>query len=271
MNSLFAGKATAHLLDKSQGANHVASPWTSFYRRRSEAKVRLFCLHHAGGGASAFKSWLPSIPGWIDIVSLQMPGREERLSETPLTFIDPLMDALSRTIRSFDPIPYAFFGHSMGGLVSFILARKLQYAETQMAHPSHLFISATPPPRAKKAETEADLTDESLVAEMIKLGGTPKELLESADYRNFILPAMRADAELCERLKESSLEPVDADMTIMFGQRDPMMSMTDALGWKPLTTGKFDIQPFGGDHFYLREHKDQVIDLLVKRLAALAL
>src|SRR5450631_3469513 len=103
-----------------------AQSWLPSLRTRSRGRLRLFCFPYAGGGASLFHAWSEHLPPEIEVCPIQLPGREARLSEQAFSQVDTLLAALVPILLPYLDKPYAFFGHSMGALISFELARMLQ-------------------------------------------------------------------------------------------------------------------------------------------------
>ncbi|TAJ15952.1 MAG: putative thioesterase, partial [Planctomycetota bacterium] len=72
--------------------------WFPFRTPRPAATVRLACLAHAGGGASVFREWPKSLPSWIEVAPVQLPGHETRLREPLVGEVSalaaPIADAL---------------------------------------------------------------------------------------------------------------------------------------------------------------------------------
>ncbi|WP_163834417.1 thioesterase II family protein [Spartinivicinus ruber] len=124
-------------------------------------KLRLFCFPYAGGSAAIYRSW----PAWLDssisLCPVLLPGRGTRLNESPIDQIDCLINALFAVLADNIDKPYAFFGHSMGGLVAFELAKKLHQAG--LRQPEHLFVSGRQAPHlSRKKRNIHDLPDNEL-------------------------------------------------------------------------------------------------------------
>src|SRR4051812_38568638 len=103
----------------------LPDPWLPFTRPNPAARLRLFCFPFAGGGASAFRLWSQGLPLTVDVCPVQPPGRETRFREPAYTRLPPLVTALADALRPHFDRPFAFFGHSMGAIVAFELAREL--------------------------------------------------------------------------------------------------------------------------------------------------
>jgi surfactin synthase thioesterase subunit len=124
---------------------YTTGPWVRRFTPRPKARLRLFCFPYAGGGASLYRGWSKALPLEVEVCSIQLPGREDRLREAPITSISLLVQALSYAIRPYLDRPFAFWGHSMGALIAFELARQLR--REVMPEPGHLFVSGRGAPQ----------------------------------------------------------------------------------------------------------------------------
>src|SRR5262249_43042969 len=146
---------------------------------------------------AVFRSWSDSLPASVEVCPVQLPGRETRFRELPFTQLAPLAEALGRSLRPFFDRPFAFFGHSMGALVAFELARVL--VRTAGPQPVPLFASACAAPQVRDCETPIHaLPDAAFREELRRLGGTPALVLHNAELVDLLLPTLRADFAVCE-------------------------------------------------------------------------
>ncbi|MGB8956400.1 MAG: thioesterase domain-containing protein, partial [Tumebacillaceae bacterium] len=125
--------------------------WIAYHQPRPSAKVRLFCFAHAGGNASAYRKWAEQMPREIEVCPVQFPGRERRWNETPIADLRELMETLTPLFRSVQDKPFALFGHSLGSMVAFEVARELR--RTGLPAPVRLFASAGRAPVLRKPTT----------------------------------------------------------------------------------------------------------------------
>ena len=126
-------------------------PWVARPRPNARARLRLFCFPFAGGGASTYRGWPAHLPADIEVAAVQLPGREERLRETAFHDATELCVKLVDVLAPYFDRPFAFFGHSMGALVAFELARVLR--KSGGPSPAHLFVSARRGPRGSRCWT----------------------------------------------------------------------------------------------------------------------
>src|SRR5215470_3991894 len=141
----------ALIVTLSMNGKPATSSWFAFPRRNPQARLRLFCFPHAGGGSSIFRSWPAELPWDIEVCSALLPGRESRLREPPFTRIAPLVTELGEVLLSYLDRPFAFFGHSMGAFIAFELIHELK--RRNVTGPTHLFVSGAGAPHIPDPET----------------------------------------------------------------------------------------------------------------------
>ncbi|MDQ3951623.1 MAG: thioesterase domain-containing protein, partial [Actinomycetota bacterium] len=103
-----------------------ADRWTVVARPNQDPRVRLFCFPYAGGSAATYRTWSDVLPPDVEVQAVQLPGREWRLKEEPFRSVFPLVEELAVVLKDRFESPFAFFGHSLGALISFELARELR-------------------------------------------------------------------------------------------------------------------------------------------------
>jgi medium-chain acyl-[acyl-carrier-protein] hydrolase len=226
------------------------SRWIAYRRPPGDVRLRLFCFHHAGGGASLYRSWRESMPGGLEVLPVQLPGRESRVAEQPFRSVDALLPALVEGLRPFMDVPFAFFGHSMGALVAFELARRL--AAEGLPGPVHLWASGRRGPSVPdEREPSYGLPEPEFIEELRRLDGTPEEVLRSRELLGLILPLLRADLEFCETYRYIPGAPLRCGISALGGAGDPDVSREQLDAWRAETEGPFRLRLFPGGHFYL--------------------
>lgn len=220
----------------------------------AEARLRLFCFPFAGARASTFNSWLDKLPTAlrleIELCPIQLPGRETNRSELLFTRLSPLVEALVPAFGSNLDKPFLFFGHSMGALVSFELAR--QFRRHQLPGPVHLVVSGYPAPQLPSRHPNIHhLPDSEFLAKIRNLGGTPDAALDDSELMELCLPVLRADFETCETYTYADDEPLDCSITAFGGNDDRKVSREELSAWQEQTRRPFSLRMFPGDHFFL--------------------
>jgi len=232
--------------------------WVLYPRPNPLARLRLFCFPYAGGGASAFTSWPADLPPDVEVCPVQLPGRENRWREPPFTRLSALARALAETIGPELTKPFAFFGHSMGALIGFELARELQ--ECRKPGPFHLFVSGHRAPQLPDLALPIHtLPENELIRELDRLSGTPEVVLQHDELMQLVLPVLRADLEMCETYVYSSQAPLECSISAFGGLQDPKVSREELAAWQEQTCSSFALHVFSGDHFFLHSSRTSLL------------
>tara|TARA_R100000306_G_scaffold54193_2_gene51330 strand:+ start:152932 stop:153678 length:747 start_codon:yes stop_codon:yes gene_type:complete len=242
------------------------SPWI-LTRPCPHARLRLFCFPYAGGSAAAFLSWQALLPPSIQLCAVQLPGRGARFTEPCETGFKPLITNLADVIRHQSHLPFAFFGHSLGGLVAFELARECQRTSLPQAH--HLFVSATNAPQHQPCRPDFDeIDDEHLIETLRDYNGTPAALLENRELMDLLLPAIRADFSLLNDYRYQTRDKLEIPLSVLAGRQDQHLIQAHLPAWQAETSAACHLRWFEGDHFYLQNEAAAVIDLIQTELQA---
>jgi surfactin synthase thioesterase subunit len=241
--------------------------WFNLQRRSQAAKMNLFCFHHAGGAASFYKKWPAALSPQVQVVPVQMPGRETRYDEAFATSIEEMVNELIRHKDVFADKPYAIFGHSLGALFGFELARRL--AERGGPAPRFFVSSGHGAPRKQPADEQLHALPNAMFVDRMreKYGGISDEVMASEELLEFLLPRFKADICIAEQHTSEDDNPVRFPVVVMHGRQDKSVSMDDVRGWQNKTIGKVSIHEFDGDHFFIETNESQVIGVVNKLLA----
>jgi medium-chain acyl-[acyl-carrier-protein] hydrolase len=239
------------------------SPWIR--RANPQAHCRLFCFPYAGGGASIYHAWSRSLPASIDVCAVQFPGRENRIEEPLFTSLPSLVGVLADELVPFFDRPFAFFGHSMGALISFELARQLRRG--RQPEPVQLFISAYGAPHIPRSrEMLHSLPTAEFLRSVFRMGGTPSAVLMNKELVNLLLPILRADFTLIETYHYTAEEPLTCPITVFGGNEDTLVSMSALQEWREQTRGAFTLHMLPGSHFFLQSSQQQLLQLIASDL-----
>jgi medium-chain acyl-[acyl-carrier-protein] hydrolase len=239
--------------------------WVKCPKPNPKAQLRLFCFPYAGGWSLSFRTWPDNLPTTVEVCPIELPGRGTRLSEAPLTRLEPLIEKLTQALLPYLDRPFAFFGHSMGGLVCFQLARFLR--QNYGLIPSHLFVSGRGAPHFPRQEPPIHgLPEPDFLEELRRLNGTPEAVLAHLELRSLLLPALRADFAILETYVYTPAPPLDCPITAFGGLQDLEVTCEKLEAWRVQTSASFSLQMIPGDHFFLHSAETFLCQLLSQEL-----
>ncbi|MDJ0718188.1 MAG: thioesterase domain-containing protein [Prochloraceae cyanobacterium] len=210
----------------------------------------MFCFPYAGSGPSAFSSWIKDLPPEIEICLIQLPGRENRIGESPFSQLLSLVKSLASAFP-VQRIPFAFYGHSMGALISFELAR--EFRRSNQISPIHLFFAAHGAPHfsGKIAHLLANSSDCELIQQLHRAGGVPNWLIENKKLRQKFLSILRADIQVYMSYTYYPETPLNCPISVFGGLKDVWVTKEQLLAWKEHTSRSFSLEMLPANHFFL--------------------
>ncbi|MYW04375.1 alpha/beta fold hydrolase [Streptomyces sp. SID3343] len=229
----------------------VSDTWIRRFHPAAPSAPRIVCLPHAGGSASYWHPLSAALNDRFQVLAVQYPGRQDRRAEPPIDDIGTLADRITTALQAWlgdDDSPVVLFGHSMGAVLGFEVARRLRVP------PAALIVSGRRAPDRYRDEHVHRLDDASLLAEVRSLSGTESSLLEDDEVVRMVLPALRADYRAIETYKMAPGNPLECPITALIGDTDPKVTVDEATSWRDHTIGTFDLHTFTGGHFYLTRH-----------------
>jgi pyochelin biosynthetic protein PchC len=244
----------------------AAAGWFRWPARRPDAALRLVCFPHAGGGASAYWRWPRLLPEQVEVLTVQYPGRQDRFAdpyaESLLEMADPVTVELAGLLAE-RPTPVVLFGHSMGALVAFEVARGMRAAG--LPSPSRLVVSAHPAPTRPRSPGPVGDSDQAVLEYLRGLGGAGAELLDDPDLRELTLPMVRNDLRLTRNYRYLPGAPLDCPVSAIAGAADRSCTPEQMRDWRRQTTAEFDLAILPGDHFYTETATALLSDVLTNR------
>jgi surfactin synthase thioesterase subunit len=227
--------------------------------------MRLFCVPYAGGAANIYRRWTESLGAIVEVWAIELPGRGSRLRERPFTTLPDLVQNLGPAFRPYQDKPFAFFGHSMGAIISFELARYLR--RERLRNPLHLFVSGCRALQLPDSRPPTyDLPEAEFMEELRRLNGTPGDVLDHPEMMEFILPLLRADFALTQTYEYTHEPPLDCPITAFGGFQDEEINRASVEAWQAQTTSVFSSYLLPGDHFFLDSSRTALLEVLAREL-----
>ncbi|MBD0284698.1 MAG: thioesterase [Flavisolibacter sp.] len=228
--------------------------------------ITVYCLPFAGGNKYSYREYMEKAPSFIKFVPLEYPGRGTRIKEPLVSDVHEIVDDLYQQISyQVDYVQYAIYGHSLGGLVAYLLTLKLRQRHHKA--PLHLFITGTEGPSApSRKEKKRYLMDkEEFVEEIRTLSGMPEEILQNDEMLHFLEPILRNDFRASEEYIYEDHAPLNIPITVITGTEEDV-ELPDVRLWQKETTHKVDFKQLPGNHFFIFEHAHVILEIMAKKL-----
>ena len=187
------------------------------------------------------------------------PGRETRFSEPIPLRLEEYVEPIAEALRSLDDVPFAIFGHSMGGTLAFETARF--HRETGRPLPLRLFISSRRAPSLPRAGEPDHLLPDQELLEVVRRrwGGFPPEVERYPDVVSMALRVLRADLRALETYDSGVTPPLPVPISALGGDGDPSLPVEDLVPWERETSADFELRVFPGDHRYLEKERSALL------------
>ncbi|MEV6380407.1 alpha/beta fold hydrolase [Streptomyces sp. NPDC051773] len=227
--------------------------------------TKLICLPYAGAGASFYRPWKALAGDALEIVPLQLPGRERLIDEEPHRdahrAVDGLLTRLREELGDGGGHRVAVFGHSLGAVLAYELAHRL--VDEPGVELLHVFVSGSPEPARGRERRATGLSDEEFLARVGDFAGYHHPALDDPEMREMILPALRADVEMHENYTPSTGLPLQAPLTVVRGEDDDLVGYDDAESWSKVAGRDFEHVEVPGGHMYLTDAAPALVRLIV--------
>lgn len=260
LKTLFTDKNELQVNEETHQLKSHKNPWITCPKPNPEADIRLFCFPYAGGGTSIFHPWSVELTPKLEVCPIQLPGRDERLHEKPFIEFSDLVEGLIQGLEPQLQMPFVFFGHSMGALLAFEVAREL--GKRYQITPVHLFISACRAPHLSDSLPplpNSTACDEEIIAQLHSFNSIPEWILQNTDLMRYVLPIFRADLQVVKNYNYSDGEPLDCPITVFGGKQDTLVCYEHLIAWQTQTKSSFNIKMFAGNHFFLQSQRSMLL------------
>lgn len=213
-----------------------------------------------------FASWSNGIHQAIEINLIHLPGRDKRIREPLQENLSAIVRPLGEALSSLLDRPFAFFGHSMGALICFEVARYL-YKQYSL-QPVHLFLSGRLAPQLADPHAYIyQLPDqEFLKANQELYGDLPTIIKEDPEVLKLFLSILRADLTMMGRYQYKPEPPMNCPISIFGGSEDKSVTEEGLNAWHAQTTGTFTRMMFPGNHFFIQSSRQLLIQHIIQKL-----
>ncbi|MET8778476.1 thioesterase domain-containing protein [Nocardia sp. NPDC004654] len=233
-------------------------------RQAAPPLLRLFCWPFAGGKAAAYTQWRTRLPDWVELCAVELPARHRHLGQTPMRGFGELVDAAVAQVVPLTDLPFAFFGHSLGALTAFEVARRLPAGVA----PEVLFLAASVAPHLPRPGRLSSLSDDQFLSAVGHYGGIPPEVMDTPEVMALFLPALRSDFEIFDDYRFVPHPPPACPVHLYGGRDDRQVAATQLEAWRDVLPGIRSTELLPGGHFFLVDQRDALVDSIADKLRA---
>lgn len=230
------------------------SRWLDIPKPVTSPDLRLIFFPYAGTGAEAFRGWERFLPGNVEFCTVQYPGRGKRLREPAVTSVSELTERMARALSPFMDIPVVFFGHCMGGMLSFELTQALYRRGGPM--PASLLLSGVRAPQSPSLYPEMHaLADDEFAAVVKALNLRPITMFEDEAVAKSSLAILKQDFRLVETWEtdHGDLRTLPVPIHAFGGREDRFVPEDHLRAWAAHTHAGFQSRLFPGGHFFIHD------------------
>ncbi|MBD3306643.1 alpha/beta fold hydrolase [candidate division KSB3 bacterium] len=227
--------------------------------------VRVFCLPFSGGNIYSYRKLEDHTAECIDLVPLELPGHGKRLGAPLLVELEAMVKDIFQQIVPAMQAPYALYGHSLGGILGYLVSQKLAKADKPL--PVHLFVSGRQgPPIPSKDRDLHLLPQEEFIRRVVAYGGIPPEVAAEKDLMELFVPILKADFQAIAAYTYRPEPPLNLPITVMIGA-DEDITYAEALRWQDVTTQRIVVRQFPGNHFFIFDHLPEIGGIISQALS----
>lgn len=225
------------------------------------AQLNLICLPFAGGNSYSYNGLKPHLNKSIRMITPELPGRGTRIREALCKNLLQLVDEIYNQISDHLNESYVIYGHSMGGSLGNLLIHRIIKENKKL--PLHFLVTGHGGPQIEKTDDTIRhlLNDEEFKKELIKLGGSPKEILEQEELLDFFTPILKADFQAIETYEYNLTEKHNIPITNIVGDEEDI-TPEEQEGWKLETTANVELHKYPGNHFFIFDEYERLSDII---------
>jgi medium-chain acyl-[acyl-carrier-protein] hydrolase len=239
--------------------------WLRYAATRADADeptARVLCIPHAGAGASSFARWPELLPQWLELVCVQLPGREDHTGAPHVTCVGDAMERLLPEVARLGDRPLVIYGHCLGALLAFEVARGLRRRELPL--PVAMFASGRRAPQQRSSLVLNSLPEQRLVEELEAMGAS-SPVLYNERWRRYYLQTMRFDMKISDEYEYRSEPPLECPLTYFCGSDDPRKYEEE--GWSVHTARSYEVHTLAGGHFFTKDGTAEMVDWIAEATA----
>jgi external thioesterase TEII len=189
------------------------------------------------------------------------------MGDKKLVDIRRMAEEVLQTNRHLFTGVYVLYGHSMGALLAYLVAQKIE-ADSSIRPPAALVVSGAGGPSVPLATTlNSDMPKETMIGEMVRMGGILPEVLAEPALIEYVEPIVRCDLMALESYKHLPSPPLSIPITLLYGDMEDMTE-EEVSGWQAETVYPLNVLKLAGNHFFIFDHPAEMCRVILEHLEA---
>lgn len=210
--------------------------------------LRMVCFPHAGASTMTYYPWRSALAGRIEVCVVDPPGRVGRADDRLASTVAELLSLVEQRAQPLLRPPYVLYGHSLGALLAFEIARRLS---AQGRAPALLVVSGRNGPSVPAAiDPIHGLPDEQFLQAVEQMDSSMPALRHQPELAQLFLPVLRSDLTLAETYEYHDGPPLSCPVLSIQGEDDPVVSRPGVKTWAAHTTGRCTFRWMPGEHLF---------------------
>ncbi|ACS86867.1 Thioesterase [Musicola paradisiaca Ech703] len=233
--------------------------WFSTAREARPNDSVLYCLAHAGGNAEDYLRWQSGLSDDLLMKVVTLPGTGRRYCEAYPTDVNQLTENIAAAIAREGDKTFYLFGHSMGAILAWEVAKKLRIPPAGLLLSASLSPTEIPSPRIVRM---AEMDNETFIQEMAYFNGIDESLMHSPFLNDIVAEKLKRDFQLIAKYRYQYSAPVSAPMMVIVGEHDAHVPVGSLMKWQSHTQHFLGAKQVPGNHFYFNDHPEIMINAI---------
>ncbi|MEV5645945.1 amino acid adenylation domain-containing protein [Streptomyces flaveolus] len=253
------------------------SSWLRVLKPAARPRARIVCMPGMGGTAGGYIPLIGALPEGVELVGVQLPGREARTDEPPLTDMMKMADEVAAALADRCDVPLVLFGHSQGAWLAWEVAHRLglRPEEPQLS----LVVACAQTPYAEVSDfvrragvaAGRDGASPAEIAEALD-GLLPRQILDNEELLVEYAQRLHADTELGashrRALTDLRRESLKVPVFAVAATDDPVAAPQAMEAWRELSLGAFSLHTIAGSHAAPLENAEAMVAELLAAVPA---
>ena len=240
--------------------------WFISNTRHPGAEVTIAAFPRAGDGCAAFAKQAKDMPYWLELVTLNLPGRQARFGEPLRTDIHALTVELTEYWEGRPP-PSVFFGYCSGALIAYCVACRMQ--DLGAAMPRRLVVGSYKAPHCASSRSSANLDFNAFWEVLLSNNAIPSQISSNSELRKVSETVIRGDLALAAGYRHKPRPPLPIPITMLIGDKDSWISSDDVAAWREYTTEGFEVRSLPTGHWFMEENPAASIAAIIAEAAGI--